>query len=113
MTTTHKNPIIPVALESFDGSDRFGWSSEWLFQMCRLWAEYQDSHIGTVPVDYRDPSGPCDRATSEETGEDTAYWEAVDALDLLGEHQRQGAVVEAFHYFDGVYKSAKAAGEDY
>lgn len=107
---THENPIVEVALESFDG-DRWSWSFENLFQMCRLWSEYRDD---APPIDWRDSMpGHVSRSESEETGEDYAYWEAVDALETIPVTDRQSAVVQAFHYFESVYDSAKEAGEDY
>lgn len=74
------NPIIDIARESWDSHDAYFCASEWLFQMARLWTEHQSPDTGTFPIDYRDPSGPATYIQSQETGEDSAYWEAVGAI---------------------------------
>lgn len=51
---------------------------EAVFQLGRLWRAHTDE---PYPVDMHDPSGPCDRETSAETGEDSVYWMLLDALD--------------------------------
>lgn len=77
------NPIIAIAKESWDDGDQHACAAEWLFQLCRLAAEFGVPH----EIDYRDPSGPIPLEWSLESGEDSAYWDAVLAL-CRAEHPR-------------------------
>jgi hypothetical protein len=76
------NPILDVARDTlYSGdSDLGSHLHEWLFQLARIWSEWQSPRIGTFPLDYRDPCGQVTREQSEESGEDRAYWEIDDAL---------------------------------
>ena len=69
------NPLIDTVRETWDGDP-----AEHLFQLCRLWTEHHSARTGTCPVSYRDPSGPSGYTTSQDTGEDYAYWALVIAL---------------------------------
>lgn len=51
------------------------------FQLGRLWRERTDE---PYPIEMHDPTGACDRAMSDETGEDAAYWILSDALSHAG-----------------------------
>jgi hypothetical protein len=67
-------------------SDSWATTVEWLIQLARHWSQWQDSRIGTFPLDYRDPSGPVARAESDYTGEDSAYYEIDDIIkDILSD----------------------------
>jgi hypothetical protein len=79
VTSNPVNPILAL-FRGDDSRDNAYGTHEWLFQLARHWALWQSPAIGTFPLDYRDPSGPCDRAYSEETGEDAAYWAIDDAI---------------------------------
>ena len=81
-TSTKDNVIIQMYREEvYDGSAYD--THEWLFQLARVWTEWQSSRIGTFPMDWRDQSGPVDREWSEDTGEDNVYWTIVDALERI------------------------------
>lgn len=76
--------------------DDFDNLQESCFQLGRLWREHID---GTgYPVDMHDPSGPCDRETSEEVGEDATYWHFVDAMADLSPARRVFEIVRAARY---------------
>jgi hypothetical protein len=76
------NPILDRARDDlYQGDPDLGSHiSEWLFQLARIWSEWQSPRIGTFPLEYQDHFGPVTREQSIETGEDYAYWSIDDAL---------------------------------
>lgn len=75
------NPILDAFRDDW-GSEPNAYSThEWLFQLARHWALWQSERMGTFPLDYRDPWGPVSREESEESGEDSVYWDISDAID--------------------------------
>ncbi len=84
------NPILDLFRDDgYSGSpDLHDTASEYLFQLARIWSEWQSARIGTFPLEYRDYDGPLDRAESDEDGEDRTYWEITDALSDYQMDQR-------------------------
>jgi len=88
--TAHEpNPILLAFRETYDGSAYD--THEWLFQLARHWALWQSPRIGTFPLDYRDPYGPVERERSEESGEDSVYWEIEDLMYGVSGTQAENA----------------------
>lgn len=79
------NPILDLFRDDgYSGSpDLHGVTGEYLFQLARIWSEWQSARIGTFPLEYRDYAGPLEREHSEESGEDRAYWEITDLLSTF------------------------------
>lgn len=97
MLTSATNPILSeFRLENGPRSDAYA-THEWLFQLARHWALWQSPRIGTFPLDYTDPSGPVDEQTSEETGEDTAYWTICAAIASLPDSWADRIIAHATH----------------
>lgn len=80
-TSNPANVILDRVREYVDTSEMSAYDThEWLIQLARHWALWQSPLIGTFPLDYSDPSGPVDRATSEDTGEDDTYYAIDDVI---------------------------------
>lgn len=74
------NPILAWFREEHASEPNAYTTHEWLFQLGRHWAEWQDARMGSFPVEMHDPSGPVSRSESEEGGEDRVYWEIDECI---------------------------------
>lgn len=76
------NPILDLFRDdTYTGDpDLHYHATQFLFQLARVWSEWQSARIGTFPLEYRDYAGPVDREYSEESGEDREYWEITDVI---------------------------------
>lgn len=116
------NPILDLFRDDgYSGSpDLHGVTLEYLFQLARIWSEWQSARIGTFPLEYRDFAGPLDRGDSETSGEDRAYWEITDVLSdfqmdwrLRGHgtietsNRIQDFIVHATAVLDRIYEATK------
>lgn len=73
------NPILDSFRDEEHGHDA---TFEWLFQLGRVWTQWQDARIGTFPVENWTPGSGEVTAyeESQRTGEDAAYWDIEYAL---------------------------------
>lgn len=85
------NPILDLLRDEWDAHEAHAIAVEYLFQLARHWAAWQDASMGTFPLDYRDMSGPASREEAEGGGEDRVYWGITDLF--IEELERRGATV--------------------
>lgn len=86
------NPILDIIRDGWDSGDPLSCTSEALFQLARHWSLWQSPRIGTFPLDYRDLSGPVPRSWSDDSGEDSLYYDIDD--QIRGYLERRHCVIE-------------------
>lgn len=80
--TFHKPNLVNPILQELRFSGVSDNAVEYLFQLARIWTEWQSPAIGTFPLDWQDSmGGHCDREMSDETGEDYTYWLITDLIE--------------------------------
>lgn len=93
------NPILAWFREEHASEPNAYTTHEWLFQLGRHWAEWQDARMGTFPIQMTDPSGPVSRSESEDGGEDSIYWTLDECIRVT--LQQNGADITFSQWLPG------------